>query len=247
MLGVGFVAVRRIPCYCVACVKKVASKWQSNKDIYNQDRYIGDNPNCIYWDILGSYNNWKIIKCIDKVKDKSKEDDEIIKVKQCAIQHMTNYFEELIQVGDYAAISTTDRKAESGYYLVRWLSEPYTLQEQKKINYNEIFQAGEVVCKAKYLNSFVGKKQWFTPYTDKSGGETLIRMSTVVSTRLQVSSIEEMEPSLKWSNILMRQALSLKAVYVSVESHDEILEAIFAREEIDHNESIELHSDSDCW
>ena len=37
------------------------------------------------------------------------------------------------------------------------------------------------------------------------------------------------------------------SICVSVESHNEILEAIFAREEIDHNESIELHSDSNCW
>ena len=131
MLGVGFIAVRRIPCYCAACVKKVLSKWQPQNDIFNQERYIGDNPNCIYWSILGSYNNWKIIKCIDNTKNDSEEKEEIMNVKLNATQCMTLYFEENIIVGEYAAISTIDRNTD--YYLVKWLSNPYTLQEPREL------------------------------------------------------------------------------------------------------------------
>ena len=240
MLGVGYVAVRRIPCYCKGCIDKLKIKWSSIHDIFHQKRYLGDNPNCIYWNILGSYNNWRIVKCIDVTKSLSNEKKEILRVKKTATQHMSSYISQNIMVGEYAAISTVDKKADSGYYLVKWTGEPYTLQEQFQNENEEIFQCGEVVCDAEYLNSFAGKKQWFTPYRNTDNGRTLIRLTTVIATDINICPICDIRDKLGWSKSLLKNAIALKAVFVTEKSHDEVLETMFAREELDHNESIEM-------
>ena len=38
------------------------------QDKCNQDRYKGENKHCVFWPILGSYNNWQIINGIDSEK-----------------------------------------------------------------------------------------------------------------------------------------------------------------------------------
>ena len=51
-----------------------------------------------------------------------------------------------------------------GYYGVRFLSEPYTLQEDKSVD-NKVIKAGEIIVKAEYLSiktqyKLVLEKNW---------------------------------------------------------------------------------------
>ena len=64
LLGIGYVAVRRIPCSCSECLSNLASPWNRSQDKYNKDLYKFENLNCVYWTVLGSDNNWKAINCI---------------------------------------------------------------------------------------------------------------------------------------------------------------------------------------
>ena len=64
MLGIGYVAVRRIPCICFAFLNKIYSPWNRIQDKYNQYQYTGENQQCVYCPILGSYHNWQIIHFI---------------------------------------------------------------------------------------------------------------------------------------------------------------------------------------
>ena len=68
LLGIGYVYVRLIHFSCYACLSKMYSPWNISQDKYNQDQYKSENQNCVYWPILGSYNNWKIVHCIDSRK-----------------------------------------------------------------------------------------------------------------------------------------------------------------------------------
>ena len=68
LLAIGYVDCRSISCRCSSYVRKLASPWNRSQDKYNQYQYKGENQNCIYLNILGSYNNWQIIHCIDSRK-----------------------------------------------------------------------------------------------------------------------------------------------------------------------------------
>ena len=55
--GIGYISVRSITCICSGCLRKLASPWNRSQDKHNQDQYKDENKNCVYWPIMGSYNN----------------------------------------------------------------------------------------------------------------------------------------------------------------------------------------------
>ena len=61
ILGEGKVAIRRIPCACLACTKQLDEEWTPGVEPSQQKRYARVKD-CIYAPILGKYNNWSIIK-----------------------------------------------------------------------------------------------------------------------------------------------------------------------------------------
>ena len=82
-LDIGYVSVKRIPCFCSGYLRKLSSPWSMSQDKYNKDRYKGANQNCVYWDILGYYNNWKIIYYIDSIEQhESTNTDKNVHIKQ---------------------------------------------------------------------------------------------------------------------------------------------------------------------
>ena len=58
-LGVGKIAVRRIPCTCRQCMKQLALPWDESKDLYSQDRYA-QNKDCEKWNVFQGTNDWEI-------------------------------------------------------------------------------------------------------------------------------------------------------------------------------------------
>ena len=68
MLGIGYVAVIWIPCCCSECSRKLASTQNIRQDKCTEVQYKCEHEHCNYWPILGSYNNFQIIKCIDSIK-----------------------------------------------------------------------------------------------------------------------------------------------------------------------------------
>ena len=68
MLGIGYITVRWISCINYVCLRDLDYPWNSRQDKYNKFWYKGENKKCVYWPILGSYNNLQIIHCIDMIK-----------------------------------------------------------------------------------------------------------------------------------------------------------------------------------
>ena len=58
--------------------------------------------------------------------------------------------DSLFQSGKYGAMNTT-YTSTMGYYLIKFLSEAYTLQDDTKCN-GQIISAGEIFVKAQYLS-----------------------------------------------------------------------------------------------
>ena len=65
----------------------------------------------------------------------------------------------LVQSGMYGAIKTDDTTT-NGFYVIQFLSEAYTLQNNTKID-RQVISAGELVVKAQYLCSMQENTNWY--------------------------------------------------------------------------------------
>ena len=161
MFGIGYVDVTLIPCSCYVCLRKLSSPFNRRHNNYNQDIYKGENQQHVYYPILGSYNKWSIINCID-----SKKQNEATK-PDIDVHTNHNYIREIslnigrdISDNDYGKISTTDKNAYSGYYLVKCTSDSYNFQYSNKLRKYYIKDV-ELVCDTVYLNPMANLKQWY--------------------------------------------------------------------------------------
>ena len=92
--------------------------------------------------MLGSLNTWSIIQFTNKIIDHG-DFDEVHKV---VIDSISDNMASLAQVGKYGAISA-EYPTTIGYNLMKYLPEPYTLQEYQTI-YGQVSKAGEFLVEA---------------------------------------------------------------------------------------------------
>ena len=71
----------------------------------------------------------------------------------------------------------TDDNKTHEYYIVKWDRPPHELQEE-----TDIFQAGDVVWNAKYLNPIQQSRHWYTQSTIK----TIVRVQNVLAENLDL-------------------------------------------------------------
>ena len=64
-LGIGYIAVRRLSCWCSSCVDQLKIEWDPTKDRYNQPRYAR-NENCALWNIFEGENDWQVAETFVK-------------------------------------------------------------------------------------------------------------------------------------------------------------------------------------
>ena len=75
-------------------------------------------------------------------------------------------------------------------------------------------------------------------FKGKNKGKTIVRLNTVIITKLKVKSINYFTLPDRPSNKLRVDEIGLGAVYVCDITHDAILDTIFSREESRYNELI---------
>ena len=105
--------------------------------------------------MLGYYNNQNILQLLHKVTFS----EEIDKINQVLIDDIIDKMSALVQTGKYGAINTTYTTAMV-YYVIKFLSEGYTLQEETTCD-GKIITAGELVFKAQYMNCMQDNKKWY--------------------------------------------------------------------------------------
>ena len=145
-LGHGIYAIIRIPCYCVGCTLILDKPWIYGIPSTKEARYQ-HFTNCTYWPVLGSYNNWNIIDLTPK-SIIFEAFDEIHKV---VLDGISEDVASLFQSGMYGTIKTYGTTT-NGLYVIQFISEAYTLQNNTKI-YGQVISAGGLVVKAQYLCS----------------------------------------------------------------------------------------------
>ena len=98
--------------------------WIKGVPASKQKRFI-ENRDCKYWGTFQGLNNWKIIRYNKNVQG---EDEVVEEFSQHVIEFYSDAMAEKIKTDDVGAFLTEENKAD-GYYLVKWLGTPYTLQE----------------------------------------------------------------------------------------------------------------------
>ena len=105
--------------------------------------------------MLGSLNNWNIIKFTNK-KTTNKDFDAVHKF---ILDHISDNLSELVQNGNYGAINTAD-PTTVGYYVVKLLLEPYMLQDNITTD-KKLIKSGELKVKSKYPSKMKTNTTWY--------------------------------------------------------------------------------------
>ena len=152
-LGVGRVAMRRIPCACFEGFDQLKTPIK--------DRYT-DSSSCKYWPIFGGLNDWHIIQ-VKETKENVLEESEDAKVM--IYDAITDRMSDQIEDGNIGAFVTEDATAD-GYCLVKWIGEPYNLEEEYTlVDYDPPIQIpiGELVVDAIFFEKVGRAPNWYTP------------------------------------------------------------------------------------
>ena len=158
-------AMRRFPCDCEACHKQITLPWDDKipkKDWYKQKRFHKVHK-CILEPVFGGLNKWKPVKlALPKQGDAGIQRKEI----QALLASIPSSYEERaredIVMGGYGAMDTTDKHSD-GYYLIKWWSDPYPLQEDSGDVEGclEIMPKDTWVCDDQYLDRLHRHKHWY--------------------------------------------------------------------------------------
>ena len=101
--------------------------------------------NCNYWPVLGSHNNWNIIE----LSPKSIPFEAFDEIRKVVLDGISENMALLVQSCMHDAINTYDTTT-NGLYVIKFLSEAYTIQNNTTID-GQVISYGELVVNTQYL------------------------------------------------------------------------------------------------
>ena len=128
---------------------------------------------------------------------------------------------------DVGAVWTTD-EAAMGYYLVKWLSEPYTLQADTE-GMAGMISAGTMVVEGVYFDRVKRAPYWYTP----SDVRAVFEMRHVLWTGLQLFDISRENKLPNGCN--RTEATRQKAVKLVEYQHNQIMEEAERRDRLEYD------------
>jgi hypothetical protein len=141
----------------------------------------------------------------------------------------------IIREGKVGAIGTADQ-ATMGYYVVKWLSEPYTLQEETE-GMSGMIHVGTMVANMLYFNQVERARNWYT----QSNMSTVVEVRYVLLTGFQLQPISETNKLPTACN--RKEAAQKKAVKVTLLDHEVIMEEAGKRDRLEYD--VDSDDDSD--
>ena len=63
-----------------------------------------------------------------------------------ALEDLTLQIMKGVRIGNYGAFETSDQNVSSGYYVVKWTSKPYALQENTQLDDYKPPATGFIYC-----------------------------------------------------------------------------------------------------
>jgi hypothetical protein len=180
---------------------------------------------CFLESVLGDSNRWFIVDIHQSEKGDQENMDE---AHSEVLHHVTTAVAQSVVVGAIGAIATADDEAADGYYLVEFTSLPYTDQRA----------GGTLQCDFNWLYPFPRARKWFT----KSAAKETFDLVNVVSTGVVMLPIS---PSNMHPKRVHKTAERNKALKISEDSHNFILDEIIIRERLEYDPSRVFVGDED--
>ena len=186
---------------------------------------------------MGEFNKWNIVEFSNKDTDETAFEE----VHKVVLDEIAANMAVLICEGNYGAISTNDVKTH-GYYVVRFLCNPYTLQQDITVD-GQVLQQGEQVVDACYLSSMQNNTHW---YWEPERQPQLVKVCvrTIVHPMLDVvkpNNVTDLPRSL-CSRQNASKVLRRKPVLLKEGDHDHILDEIQRRDLIEFEREISNES-----
>ena len=129
-------------------------------------------PVVVLWPSYEGANDWKVVKLLPKTVADAKGARESL---VCVLSAIVARMSLMICTGEVGVVGTSD-EAALGYYVVIWLSEPYTLQEDKE-GMAGVIKDGTLVVDAEYFNRVARAPHWYTP---SPGNRTVVEVAHVL-------------------------------------------------------------------
>ena len=244
-LGVGHIAVRRIPCMCAGCVSQLKHPWKRNGSFHSQPRYSPGNTTCVLWNALGELNDWQLISIVD-VDHSTVENTNTTtqSIFRNVIHDRASAMATTINEGQYGAIATSDSRALSGYYIFKFKSGPYVLDTTTHVN-SEKIASGDMVCDITWLNPVPKSTRLHSHGSvDSTDLDTVIRVQHIVHSEV---IFEHLNSDTMLNRTMKPQFATLKekrTIVINQECHDEIIETILARSHLDYEEYVSSTEDN---
>jgi hypothetical protein len=228
MLGENKCLLRRIPCLCQFCNTQLKLAWIPGVEPSDQPRYHS-SPNCIYASVLGGYNDWIIMQF--KLGGNTTEDD-LQDIHRTILSSIASNIAATITERSYGAVNTIDPNTQ-GFYIVKFMSTPYSLQQDMNVN-GDCISSGELVCDAEYLSpAQLGSLWYVTP--DEDTMPIVVEMSKVLVCNLAVNIVTELSDLDNCVSTLSADDLLVKQPF-KLSDHDlnSILDEIRRREAMEY-------------
>ena len=132
-----------------------------------------------------------------------------------------------IREGKVGAIGTAD-EATMGYYVGKWLSEPYTLQEETE-GMSGMIGVGTMVADMLYFNQVERARHWYT----QSNMTTVVEVRYVLLTGFELQPISETNKLPTACN--RKEAAQKKAVKLMLLVHEVIMEEAGKRDQLEYD------------
>jgi hypothetical protein len=231
-LGIGKIAVRRIPCACNGCIAQLDMLWVPGVKPAEQGRYA-TSKTCHWRSIFiqndeAGLNDWVIADLVPK-KESCEEEEE--GAYMIYLESLAEEAKKEIRAGKTGAFATEDQDFD-GYYLVEWVREPRVLEEPMTLDEYDPpihLPIGELVCDAIYLERIPGAKTWWY----KTELAVTVRLQQVLMTDLKLLPMSQQN---KPGSASRRLVTEQQAKKLTEEGHLRLVDEIGRRNIADHYE-----------
>ena len=257
-MGVGWIACRQIPCFCLSCVEHLKEDWVSGKERNQQPRYA-QNKICLKWNVFQGENDWEIVEIKYQHKKDGSNEEEInemqIQTSDMILDNMESQMAREAKV-DLFGVHAIIQNNKSDFEVFKLLSESYEIcLSEYNGNLENVTEVcdGNLVAKAKVfakLGLRGNPSKWYMP--PEQTEEIVVRFRQVINSNVPLLPIspnnylphqypQGIPPFTNrargnhTNDQLRRMGLARK---MSEEVHDEILDEIERRETIDYEQDV---------
>ena len=150
----------------------------------------------------------------------------------------------LVQSGMYGAINI-DCATTNVFYVIRFILESYTLQNNKII-YGQVISDGELVVKAQYLCSMQENTNWYWKQQPQQQS-IIVPISTIIHPHLDFITIRYVKyiPKNLCSGIQAKKSIQRYPIIMTNADYDYILDEIERRENFYFEMNVSVNSDEE--